>query len=81
MYHNPFTAIGFSAMFIPFSWNTLRDEHYRHPIAVVGVVDTFRLILSLVIQYLRKWAMKSHFKFKGYISFSSMSQETRSNEF
>ena len=26
---------------LPFSWTTLRDKHYRHPIAVMGVVDTF----------------------------------------
>ena len=24
-----------------FSWTTLRDKHCRHPIAVMGVVDTF----------------------------------------
>ena len=27
---------------LPFSWTTLRDKHCRHPIAVMGVVDTFR---------------------------------------
>ena len=27
---------------LPFSWKTLRDKHCRHPIAVMGVVDTFR---------------------------------------
>ena len=26
---------------LPFSWTTLRDKHCRHPIAVMGVVDTF----------------------------------------
>ena len=26
---------------LPFSWITLRDKHCRHPIAVLGVVDTF----------------------------------------
>jgi hypothetical protein len=26
---------------LPFSWTTLRGEHCRHPIAVMGVVDTF----------------------------------------
>ena len=25
-----------------FSWTTLRDKHCRHPITVMGVVDTFR---------------------------------------
>jgi hypothetical protein len=25
----------------PFSWTTLRGKHCRHPIAVMGVVDTF----------------------------------------
>ena len=27
---------------LPFSWTTLRGKHCRHPIAVMGVVDTFR---------------------------------------
>jgi hypothetical protein len=40
--YNPITAMGFSAMF-PFSWTTLRGKHCRHPIAVMGVVDTFRV--------------------------------------
>ena len=26
---------------LPFSWTTLRGKHWRHPIAVMGVVDTF----------------------------------------
>ena len=26
---------------LPFSWTTLRGKHCRHPIAVIGVVDTF----------------------------------------
>ena len=26
---------------LPFSWTTLRGEHCWHPIAVMGVVDTF----------------------------------------
>ena len=26
---------------LPFSWTTLRGKHCRHPIAVMGVVDTF----------------------------------------
>ena len=38
--YNPITAIGFSAM-LPFNWTTLRGKHCRHPIAVMGVVDTF----------------------------------------
>ena len=28
---------------LPFSWATLRGKHCRHPIAVMGVVDTFGL--------------------------------------
>ncbi len=28
---------------LPFSWTTLRGKHCRHPIAVMGVVDTFGL--------------------------------------
>ena len=27
---------------LPFSWTTLRGKHCRHPIAVMGVVDTFQ---------------------------------------
>ena len=27
---------------LPFSWTTLRGKHYGHPIAVMGVVYTFR---------------------------------------
>ena len=30
---------------LPFSRTTLRGKHCRHPIAVMGVVDTFRKIL------------------------------------
>ena len=30
---------------LPFSWTTLRGKHCRHPIAVMGVVDTFGLRL------------------------------------
>ena len=36
---------------LPFSWTTLRDKHCRHPIAIMGVVDTFGL-----------WGFKSWFK-------------------
>ena len=28
---------------LPLSWTTLRSKHCRHPIAVMGVVDTFGL--------------------------------------
>ena len=31
---------------LPFSWTTLRGKHCRHPIAVMGVVDTFRQYTS-----------------------------------
>jgi hypothetical protein len=35
-------AMGFSAMFLNFSWITLEGKHcLQHPIAVMGVVDTF----------------------------------------
>ena len=30
---------------LPFCWTTLRDKHCWHPIAVMGVVDTFGLSL------------------------------------
>ena len=29
--------------YLPFSWTTLRCKHCRHPIGVMGVVDTFGL--------------------------------------
>ena len=38
--YNSITAMGFSPMFT-FQLTTLRGKHYRHPIAVMGVVDTF----------------------------------------
>jgi hypothetical protein len=37
---------------LPFSWTTLRGKHCRHPIAVMGVVDTFGLGV---------WVQKSQF--------------------
>ena len=36
----PLQQWGFRQCF-PFSWTTLRGKHCRHPIAVMGVVDTF----------------------------------------
>ena len=33
---------------LPFSWTTLRGKHCRHPIAVMGVVDTFGKYTLLV---------------------------------
>ena len=39
--YNPITAMGFSAMFT-FQLNNTRGKHCRHPIATMGVVDTFR---------------------------------------
>ena len=38
--YNPITAMGFPQC-LTFSCTTLRDKHCRHPIAVMGVVDTF----------------------------------------
>ena len=32
---------------LPFSWTTLRGKHCRHPIAVMGVVDTFGQCLAI----------------------------------
>ena len=32
---------------LPFSWTTLRGKHCQHPIAVMGVVDTFGHILFI----------------------------------
>ena len=36
----PLWILGFRQC-LPFSWTTLRGKHCRHPIAVMGVVDTF----------------------------------------
>ena len=36
----PLRQWGFRQCF-PFIWTTLRGKHCRHPIAVIGVVDTF----------------------------------------
>ena len=38
--YNPITAMGFSAMF-SFQLDNTKIKHCRHPIAVIGVVDTF----------------------------------------
>ena len=38
--YNPITAMGFLEC-LPVSWTTLRDKHCRHPIFIMGVVDTF----------------------------------------
>ena len=40
---------------LPFSWTTLRGKHCRHPIAVMGVVDTFELDPSLKHCFGRKF--------------------------
>ena len=44
---------------LPFSWTTLRGKHCQHPIAVMGVLDTFAHTLCgwdaifLIFTYLR----------------------------
>ena len=38
---------------LPFSWTTLRGKHWRHPIAIMGVVDTFEHYwLSVTFNYI-----------------------------
>jgi hypothetical protein len=44
---------------LPFSWTTLRGKHCRHPIAVMGVVDTFGLTWLVTCQNL-------HFGFSNF---------------
>merc|ERR1711997_1165704 len=40
---------------LPFSWTTLRGKHCRHPIAVMGVVDTLgQQLLTLKFIYSEK---------------------------
>ena len=41
IYTTPLWQWGFRQC-LPFSWTTLRGKNYRQPIAVMGVVDTFR---------------------------------------
>ena len=41
---------------LPFSCSTLRGKHYRHPIAVMGVVDMFGLGL------LNSWPIKKNWR-------------------
>jgi hypothetical protein len=41
MYLQPHYNNGVLRQCLPFSWTTLRGKHCRHPIAVMGVVDTF----------------------------------------
>jgi hypothetical protein len=50
--YNPITAMGFWQCLL-FSWTTLRGKHCRHPIAVMGVVDTFGQYGLIFIQ--RSW--------------------------
>ena len=53
----------------PFSWTTLRGKHCRHPIAVMGVVDTFgpwtwhtkKQVLAIL--FLLMFQNKSHDKY------------------
>ena len=40
---------------LPFRWTTLRGRHCRHPIAVMGVVDTFGLCHWSVLGRLPFW--------------------------
>ena len=40
---------------LPFSWTTLRGKHCRHPIAVMGVVDTFGLSFEWILWYRILW--------------------------
>ena len=40
-YLQPHYGNGVFGNVLPFSWTTLRGKHCRHPIAVMGVVDTF----------------------------------------
>ena len=48
--YNPIMAMGFWQC-LPFSWTTLIGKHCRHPIAVMGDVDTFRRCLSSLLCY------------------------------
>jgi hypothetical protein len=43
MYLQPHYSNGVFWQWLPFSWTTVRYKHCQHPIAVVGVVDTFGL--------------------------------------
>ena len=61
---------------LPFSWTTLRGKHCRHPIAVMGVVDTFRLSVLVLnnVTLQKHFALKLQFTYPSfsYSFFSSM---------
>jgi hypothetical protein len=44
-----------------FSWTTLRGKHCRHPIAVMGVVDTFELNLTDEFNFQHKKSSESFY--------------------
>ena len=46
-----------------FRWTTLRDKHCRHPIAVMGVVDTFvhQLLMNFTYQQFQKFPIAYNF--------------------
>ena len=41
-YLQPHYGNGFFWQCLPFSWTTLQGKHCLYPIAVIGIVDTFR---------------------------------------
>jgi hypothetical protein len=61
--YNPITTMqwGFRQC-LPFSWTTLRGKHCQHPIAVMGVVDTFGLSpdFKFGVKHRPKTIVKSH---------------------
>ena len=59
---NPSRQWGFQQC-LPFSWTTLRGKHCRHPIAVMGVVDTFGHGLMLSYPCLLYSQKSKHFSF------------------
>ena len=46
--YNPITVMGFSAMFI-YQLDILKGKHCRHPITVMGVVDTFQQCITTAL--------------------------------
>jgi hypothetical protein len=70
---------------LPFSWTTLIGKHCRHPIAVMGVVDTFEQCSHMWVHWLLSdslvftsilWSMYSHVTHKSQCTYSHVSTMT-----
>ena len=62
-----------------FSWTTLRDKHCQHPIAVMGVLDTFVLSLLICNHFSRKVVLEKWFCKLGFFFWSTTFLEPEKN--